>query len=290
MSIPTERTMNRNVWTKIPMPDSIIAVVQCLSRHNKYGFTYTYNDDVSIPDDVPNDPHDDDEASDDENEYDCVHDDGESSDEKAESDSIETDSMSSIDNVDDPPNTDDALYGEPIAGVEDHKEEPHHEDNTNGHHQGQTPETQKKYPPESQDAPTAEQTMPADTQTTNYQENVQEDEVGDSRESNITHTTEETEVQKETIAPIESTTKKRSQDNIDEESQDEIKNDMNKKYVELSGTYNLRYRKRPRIPREYGELHAMLNVQEQFCQVHHTLLTKYGVNKGIILYKEEGVE
>ena len=100
-----------------------------------------------------------------------------------------------MDNVDYPHNKDDASYGEPISGVEDHGEEPHHEENTDGHHQGQ--------PPETQYTPTAEHTMPTDTQTTNGKEYVQEDEVGNSQELDITNanneTKEETGVQK---API----------------------------------------------------------------------------------------
>ena len=35
--------------------------------------------------------------------------------------------MSSMDNFDEPPNTDDASYGDTIAGVEDHEENTHHE-------------------------------------------------------------------------------------------------------------------------------------------------------------------
>ena len=62
------------------MLDSVIDVVHRLSRRNKDGFAYTYNDDVIIPDDVPNDPHDDCEASDDDNGSYYVHDDDEYSD------------------------------------------------------------------------------------------------------------------------------------------------------------------------------------------------------------------
>ena len=108
------------------MPDLVIDAVHRLSRHKKYGFVYTYNDDVIIPDDAPNEPHDDDEASDENN----------------ESDYVDTDSMSSMDNVDNPSNTDDASYGEPITGVEDHAEDPHHEKNIDDRHQGHPQETQ----------------------------------------------------------------------------------------------------------------------------------------------------
>ena len=98
-----------------------------LSRRNKDGFTYTYNDDVIIPDGFPNDPHDDDESSDYKNDSDYVHYYGESSDDNNDSDSVDTDSISIMDNVDNPPNTDDSSYGDTIAGVKYHEEEPHHE-------------------------------------------------------------------------------------------------------------------------------------------------------------------
>ena len=42
--------------------------------------------------------------------------------------------MYSTDNVGNPPCTDDASYGDPIAVVEDHVEEPRHEENTDGRH------------------------------------------------------------------------------------------------------------------------------------------------------------
>ena len=64
-----------------------------------------------IPYDAPNDPHDDDETS----------------DEETDSDYVDTNSMTSIDNVENPPNTDDASYGETISGVEDNEEDTHHE-------------------------------------------------------------------------------------------------------------------------------------------------------------------
>ena len=44
-----------------------------------------------------------------------------------DSDSVDTDSISIMDNVDNPPNTDDSSYGDTIAGVKYHEEEPHHE-------------------------------------------------------------------------------------------------------------------------------------------------------------------
>ena len=55
-------------------------------------YVYTYKNDVIIPDDAPNNPHDDDESSDDKNDYDYG----------------DTDSMYRIDNFDEPNNTDDA--------------------------------------------------------------------------------------------------------------------------------------------------------------------------------------
>ena len=95
--------------------------------------------------------------------------------------------------------------------------------------------------------------MPTDNQTSNDQENVQEDEVGSSQESNITNanndTKEETEVQDAPIEHIKSTTNKRSQYKINEEYRDEINNDMNNKYGERGGTYNLRSRKLPKLSR-----------------------------------------
>ena len=103
-------------------------------------------------------------------------------------------------------------------------------------------------------------------------------------------TKEENEVQEAPKTPIESTTKKISQDGINEESQDEINKDMNKKYGERSGIYNLTPRKLPMLPREYGKLHAVLHVEEQLWQMHHTLLAQYWVNKGLRLYKEECAE
>ena len=98
--------------------------------------------------------------------------------------------MSIIYWFDNPPNTYDASYGDPISVVEDHEEDTNHEGTTNGHQQVHPPETQKQYPPETKDAP-----MPTDTQTTNNQGHVQEDEVGDSQDPNITHTKENTKVQ-----------------------------------------------------------------------------------------------
>ena len=68
-----------------------------------------------------------------------------------------------MDNVDDPPNADDASYGDTISGVEYQEEEPHHEENTDCHHQGHPPETQQQYPSETQDEPTAEHTRTTDT-------------------------------------------------------------------------------------------------------------------------------
>ena len=65
---------------------------------------------------------------------------------------------------------------------------------------------------------------------------------------------------------------------------------MNKKYGERSGIYNLTSRKLPMLPREYGKLHAVLHVEEQLWQMHHTLLAQYWVNKGLRLYKEECAE
>ena len=126
MSLLTGRIIIRNGWTELPIPDSFVDNIHRLSRRNKDGFMYTYNDDVIIPDDVPNNPHDDDEYSDDDNDSGYVHDDDESSDDENDSDSVDTNSMSSMENVDDPPNTYDASYGEPISRVEDHEEEPHH--------------------------------------------------------------------------------------------------------------------------------------------------------------------
>ena len=105
--------------------------MHCLSRHNKYGFVYTYNDNVNIPYDAPNNPHDDYEAINDEN----------------DSDYVDTESMHRIDNVDDPLNTDDSFYSEPIEGVEDHKEETYHKEITDGHHEVNPQETQQQYPP-----------------------------------------------------------------------------------------------------------------------------------------------
>ena len=72
MSLLTRRIINRNGWTELPMPDSVINVVHRLSRRNKDGFFNTYNGDIFIFDDNPNDPHDDDEGSDDENESEYV--------------------------------------------------------------------------------------------------------------------------------------------------------------------------------------------------------------------------
>ena len=43
-------------------------------------------------------------------------------------------------------------------------------------------------------------------------------------------------------------------------------------------------------PREYGELHACMHMQEQHAILHSSLLNQYGVKKGIELYKEEGDE
>ena len=65
---------------------------------------------------------------------------------------------------------------------------------------------------------------------------------------------------------------------------------MNYKYIEHSGTHNLRPRKLPNLPRQYGEVHAMMYVQEQCCKVNHTLLSKYGATKGLRLYTDEGDE
>ena len=76
-----------------------------------------------------------------------------------------------MDNVDYPPNKYGANYDDPIEGVEDHEEDPHHEYNTDGLNQGHPPATHKQYPPETQDAPISEQKMPIDTQTTKDQEN-----------------------------------------------------------------------------------------------------------------------
>ena len=101
MILPTGRIININVWTELPIPDSVIDIVHYLSHRNKYVFVYTYNYDVIIPDDVHNNPHDDDESSDDEN----------------DSDYVDNESMSRMGNVDDPPNTYYSLYGDPIAGV-----------------------------------------------------------------------------------------------------------------------------------------------------------------------------
>ena len=46
------------------MPTSVIVVVHWISHRNKYGVFNTYNGDIITPDDAPNNPHDDDEASD----------------------------------------------------------------------------------------------------------------------------------------------------------------------------------------------------------------------------------
>ena len=74
-----------------------------------------------------------------------------------------------MDSVDNPPNKYYASYGEPITGVEDHEEKLNHEENTDGHWEVN--------PPDTWDVPTAKQMMPTDTQMTNNQEDVQEDEV-----------------------------------------------------------------------------------------------------------------
>ena len=93
--------------------------------------------------------------------------------------------MYSTDNFYNPIYTDDASYGDPITGMEDHEEDLHHEDNTDGHQHGHPTETQdvpittdnqttnnqeydKEVPPETQDAPT-----PINTKKTNDQGNVQ---------------------------------------------------------------------------------------------------------------------
>ena len=72
--------------------------------------------------------------------------------------------------------------------------------------------------------------MPIYTQTTNYQVHVQEDEVGDSQDSNIAHTKDDTEFQEAHIAPIDSTANKIYQEEIYGESQYEIINGMDNKY------------------------------------------------------------
>ena len=105
MSLPTGRIINRNLWTEIPIPDSVIDVAHHLSCRNNYGLTYTYNDDVIIPDDYLNNPHDDYEDSDDKN----------------ESYYVDIDSISIMDSFNGPPNTDDSSYVDPIAGVEDNE-------------------------------------------------------------------------------------------------------------------------------------------------------------------------
>ena len=46
------------------MPTSVIGVVHWISHSNKYEGFNTYNDDIITPDDVPNNPQDNDEASD----------------------------------------------------------------------------------------------------------------------------------------------------------------------------------------------------------------------------------
>ena len=123
--------------------------------------------------------------------------------------------MYSMDNVDDPPNTYDVSYGETISGVEDHQEETHYEDNTDGNQQFHPPDTQKQCPPDTQDAPTAEQNMPTDNQMVNNQESIQQDMVDNSQEFDIKNsnndTKEDTEVQEAPIASIERTTNKISQ-------------------------------------------------------------------------------
>ena len=81
--------------------------------------------------------------------------------------------MSSMDNVENPPNTYYASYGEPIRVVEDHEEELHNEENVDFRLQG--------HPPETWDVPTAKQMMPTDIQMANNQEYVQKDEVCDSQ-------------------------------------------------------------------------------------------------------------
>ena len=104
--------------------------------------------------------------------------------------------------------------------------------------------------------PKSEHNIPTDTQTTNDQEDVQEDEVGDSQESDITNSNnynkEETDVQEAHVTPIESTTNKRSQGDINEEYQDGNNNKMNDKYGECSGIYNLISRKIQNLPIQYG--------------------------------------
>ena len=52
------------------------------------------------------------------------------------------------------------------------------------------------------DALTAEQIITTDTQTTNDQKHVQEDDVGDSQESNIKHTKEENQVKRHLYPPM----------------------------------------------------------------------------------------
>ena len=84
MSIRTGRIININGWAEIPIPYSVIGVVNFLWCRNKYGFFNTYNDNVIIPDDDPNDQHDDDETSNDED----------------DSDYVDTDSMSIMDGFD----------------------------------------------------------------------------------------------------------------------------------------------------------------------------------------------
>ena len=90
----------------------------------------------------------------------------------------------------------------------------------------------------------------------NYQDIFQEDEVGDSQESDITNSNnynkEETDVQEAHVTPIESTTNKRFQGGINEEHQDGISNKMNNKYGKCSGIYNLISSQIQNLPIQYG--------------------------------------
>ena len=63
---------------------------------------------------------------------------------------------------------------------------------------------------------------------------------------------EETKVQEAPISLIEINNNKRYQDEIEKESQDEINNEMKNKLGERSLKYNLRSRKHPNLPIQYG--------------------------------------
>jgi hypothetical protein len=225
LSLTTGRRLNRNRWTKLPMPADVIDRVHTLVRRQNAALGITFADRTGQTLDDPEDDDSDDES------YDPDDDNGDSDDDDGDS--------SDDDDGNDDNGADEAAPDEPIAniaGVNDDQqiagvnneqvdEQDEQDDASNGHEEIENEEIDEPLNVEEDD---------------DEEDNEDEGIEGD-------HTPLVETVHDEMVVEDET---------IDDNNQ--IEQEMDDKYGARSGKYNIRDRKAPVKPRDYGYQHATL--------------------------------